>query len=207
MHKKIIRASAALLGFLMVISITLISKQEKSSTSVHSNNEIVEIHKENLAKSPFKETLKLTKAERKAAGIPPNKYFEEEYELTMNPVLGRPTFENLEEIRNKIKIMAANRAPGDGTEGNWVSRGPDNFGGRTRAVMFDPNDLNNETVFAGGVSGGLWKNTQISNANSEWTRVGIPSNLNISSIAYDPNNTSVFYVGTGESYVNGDVNG
>ncbi|MBT8253174.1 MAG: thrombospondin type 3 repeat-containing protein, partial [Bacteroidia bacterium] len=160
-----------------------------------------------LSKSPFKETLKLTKEERKAAGIPPNKYFEEEYELTMNPFLGRPTFENLNEIREKIKIMAASKVPGDGIDGNWVSRGPDNFGGRTRAVMFDPNDLTNETVFAGGVSGGLWKNTQISDANTAWTRVDIPSNLNMSSIAYDPNNTNVFYVGTGESYVNGDVNG
>ncbi|NNK71726.1 MAG: hypothetical protein HKO94_00905, partial [Flavobacteriaceae bacterium] len=206
MLKKILKVSSVLLVLLLVFVFAL-NKQVKTSTSVISNDEIVEIHKDNLSKSPFKETLKLTKEERKAAGIPPNKYFEEEYELTMNPFLGRPTFENLNEIREKIKIMAASKVPGDGIDGNWVSRGPDNFGGRTRAVMFDPNDLTNETVFAGGVSGGLWKNTQISDANTAWTRVDIPSNLNMSSIAYDPNNTNVFYVGTGESYVNGDVNG
>ena len=42
----------------------------------------------------------------------------------------------------------------------WVSRGPNNVGGRTKGLMFDPNDENDETVFAGGVSGGLFK-TQI----------------------------------------------
>ena len=72
--------------------------------------------------------------------------------------------------------------------------------------MFDPNDATNETVFVGGVSGGLWKNTNISNASSVWTRVGIPENLAVSCITADPNNSNV-YVGTGESYVGGDVNG
>ena len=38
-------------------------------------------------------------------------------------------------------------------------------------------------------------------------RINIPENLNVSSITYDPNNTNVFYVGTGESYVFGDVSG
>jgi len=99
------------------------------------------------------------------------------------------------------------RVPGDGIDNNWVERGPDNVGGRTRAVMFDPNDPTNETVFAGGVSGGLWKNELISDPNSIWTRVNIPSNLAVTAIAYDPNNTSIFYLGTGESYVGGDVNG
>ena len=28
--------------------------------------------------------------------------------------------------------------------------------------MWDPNDLTNETVFAGGISGGIFKNTSIS---------------------------------------------
>ena len=118
----------------------------------------------------------------------------------MNPYLGRPTFENLTEIREFIKSQSQLRAPGDGTDQDWVSRGPDNVGGRTRAIMFDPNDLTNETVFAGGVSGGLWKNTKISEENKVWERVNLPNNLNVSAIAYDPNNTNIFYVGTGESY-------
>ena len=49
------------------------------------------LHQENILKNPFKETLKLSKTERKAFGLTPNKYNEEQWVLTMNPALGRPT--------------------------------------------------------------------------------------------------------------------
>lgn len=172
--------------------------------------ELRKCHEENLEKSPFKKTLELSKKERRAMGIPPNKYFETEWELTMNPETGKPDTQNLVELRKKLlkdREELAGRTPGDGVDNNWIERGPTNVGGRTRAVMFDPNDATNETVFAGGVSGGLWKNTNISNLNSVWVRVGIPENLAVSCITVDPNNSNVFYVGTGESYVSGDVNG
>lgn len=169
-------------------------------------------HAKFLANTPFKKTMQLSKKERKAMGIPPNKYYEMEWELTMNPALGRPTPENLASIRKQLALerqqaLAAGRTPGDASDNNWVERGPNNVGGRVRALMFDPNDATYKTVFAGGVSGGLWKNTDITNAATVWTRVNIPENLAVSAITYDPNNTNVFYVGTGESYVGGDVNG
>lgn len=168
-------------------------------------------HEEFLNKSPFKKTITLTKKERKAMGIPPKRFFESEWELTMNPVTGRPDFENLERLRNQLEQerreqLILGRTPGDGTDNNWVERGPNNVGGRVRAIMFDPNDSTNKTVFAGGVSGGLWKNTDIT-TNTSWTRVNIPENLSVSSITHDPNNLNIFYLGTGESYVGGDVNG
>ncbi len=164
------------------------------------------------AHTPFQKTNQLSKDERKAEGLPPNKYYESEWELTMSPTLGRPTPENIAAIRKDLATerknsILAGRVPGDAVDNLWVERGPSNVGGRTRAVMFDPNDPTKETVYAGGVSGGLWKNTAISNANSAWTRVNIPENLAVSCITFDPNNTNVFYVGTGESYVGGDVNG
>ena len=162
--------------------------------------------------SPFKKVILLSKDERKQNGLPPNKYYENEWEMTISPTLGRPTPENLEVVRGNLKrerqrLLATGRVPGDAVDNSWVERGPTNVGGRTRAVMFSPNDPTIETVFAGGVSGGLWKNTNISNATSAWTRVNIPENLSVSCITYDPNNTNIFYVGTGESYVGGDVNG
>ena len=162
--------------------------------------------------SPFKKTLLLSKDERKENGLPPNKYYENEWELTINPSLGRPTPENLEVVRANIKrerqrLLASGRVPGDAVDNQWIERGPSNVGGRTRAIMFDPNDATRETVIAGGVSGGLWKNTAISSSNSQWTRINIPENLNISCIISDPNNTNIFYVGTGESYTSGDVGG
>jgi hypothetical protein len=180
----------------------LTKKQAKSLRKKHSKN---------LVNSPFKKTILLSKKERKALGIPPNKYYEMEWELTMDPVLGKPTPEKLIQLREQLQrersiALANGRTPGDASNNNWIERGPNNVGGRVRAIMFDPNDAIYKRVFAGGVSGGLWVNNDIT-LNTAWTRVNIPDNLAISSIAYDPNNTNVFYVGTGESYVGGDVNG
>ena len=166
------------------------------------------VHKDFIKNSPFKQRLLLTKKERKATGIPPNKYLEREWELTMNPTLGRPTPENLLRIQKNLKdARALGRTPGDAVDNMWVERGPNNVGGRTRAIMFDPNDATNNTAFAGGVSGGLWKNTDISNSNSTWTKVDLPENVNVSTIAFDPNTITTFYLGTGESYTSGDASG
>lgn len=164
-------------------------------------------HEQFLKNSPFKETLKLSKKERKANGLPPNKYSERIWELTMNPNTGKPEPEKLFEVQEKLRKKALfAKVPGENSN-DWVERGPNNVGGRTRAIMFDPNDATNKRVFAGGVSGGLWVNNDITDANSSWAEVNIPQNLAISCITYDPNNTNVFYAGTGESYVVGDVNG
>jgi photosystem II stability/assembly factor-like uncharacterized protein len=189
------------LAFLVSLSCYLNNNEKSTAEAAR------EIHKSFLDDSPFIANKGLTKKERKAKSLPPNAYFEDEWELTMNPQLGRPTPEKLEAIRQQMNLQASARVPGDAADNNWISRGPDNVGGRVRALMFDPNDTTNETVFAGAVSGGLWKNSNISNPNSTWTRVNIPENLNISNIISDPNDSSIFYVGTGESYVAGDVNG
>ncbi|MBP6039392.1 MAG: T9SS type A sorting domain-containing protein [Flavobacterium sp.] len=199
---------------------SVLSEKSKKTTAivVATNNELTKIdlirkkHETFLNNSPFKKVMALNKKERKAMGIPPNKFYEQEWELSMNPETGRPNPENLDLIRNELiakrkLALASGRTPGDGTDNNWVERGPNNVGGRVRAVMFDPNDPTFKTVFAGGVSGGLWKNTDITSATSTWARVNIPENLAVSVITVDPTNSNVFYVGTGESYVGGDVNG
>lgn len=176
----------------------------------NTENEIAELrekHKEFLKNSPFKETLKLTKKERKALGIAPNKFSERNWELTMNPAIGKPEPEKLLSLQEELTQRALfAKVPGENSN-NWVERGPNNIGGRTRAIMFDPNDATHKRVFAGGVSGGLWVNDDITNASSSWTEVNIPQNLAVSCITYDPNDTMTFYLGTGESYVNGDANG
>ena len=62
-------------------------------------NEIRRLHKENLDKSPFKNTKKLSKSKRKDLQLPPNPYNERLWELTMDPVLGRPRSENIYQIQ------------------------------------------------------------------------------------------------------------
>ena len=177
----------------------------KSNEQILSIDKIKENHKKHLDKNPFKETLQLSKQERKNLRLPPNKYNEEQWVLTMNPELGRPTPIKVAQLQKELlqKQNNLSKPPGDHIGNKWISRGPNNVAGRTRALMFDPNDATDNTVFAGGVSGGLWKNSDISNENSVWERVNIPENLAISSITFDPNNTNIFYVGTGESYVGG----
>lgn len=165
-------------------------------------------HAEFLKNHPYSKTVALSKKDRKAKGMPPNAYFEQEYLLEMNPNIGKPTPENYilvqQELKEKRKLS---KVPGDSDGNLWVERGPNNVGGRTRVVLFDPNDPTHKRVFAGGVSGGLWVNNDITDANSSWTRVGIDENLSVSCITVDPNNSQIMYVGTGESYTGDDAVG
>ncbi len=200
MNKKIL--------ILSLLAITLCGVVFKSMNS--SETEVEKLRKQHakfLKNHPYQKTGELPKKERKAQGLPPNAYFEQKYLSEINPATGRTHIENVFKLQKELdKQKTSQRAPGE-ADNSWIERGPDNVGGRTRALIFDPNDATNETVFAGGVSGGLWKNTKISDANHRWVRVGIPENLAVSCIAVDPNNPKIFYVGTGESYVNGDING
>jgi photosystem II stability/assembly factor-like uncharacterized protein len=164
-----------------------------------------------LRNSPLKENLERTKKERKAEGLPPNKYFEREWELTMNPATGKPEptrVLQLQKTLKKSKKGVQYRVPGDQPDNAWVERGPNNVGGRTRALLFDPNDPTNKRVFAGGVSGGLWVNDDITAENSSWEQVSeVPGNMNISCIAVDPRDANIWYLGTGEQYTAGSAVG
>ena len=182
---------------------------------INSNTDEVDLAKEKhqafIDNHPYQKSLKLTKAERKAEGNvlgakPPNKYFEQEYLLEMNPNTGETEPEKLFALQESLRNNQQ-RTPGSTAATAWIERGPDNVPGRTRAIMYDPNDATHKRVFAGGVSGGLWVIDDIENASSVWQRIGIPENLAVSSITVDINDSNVFYVGTGESYTQGGVNG
>ena len=83
------------------------------------------------------------------------------------------------------------------TEVNWEERGPNNIGGRTRAILIDPSNPNK--LWGAGVSGGLWYNNDITSDTENWNLVDATwGSLAVSSITYDPNNTNIMYVGTGE---------
>jgi len=73
------------------------------------------------------------------------------------------------------------------------------MGGRTRAIMYDPNDASHKKVWAAGVTGGLWFNNDITNAASPWFAVNdFWSNLAVRCLAYDPAHPQTFFLGTGE---------
>lgn len=127
---------------------------------------------------------------------------------TMDPSTGEVPVEALEKARSQVNQSLKSfrgrlLAPIPGV--TWVERGPDNIGGRTRALMVDPNDTTAKKVWAGGVSGGLWFNTNIT-TNSAWQKIDdFWDNIAISTMAYDPSNPQIFYVGTGEGFYNGDA--
>lgn len=78
----------------------------------------------------------------------------------------------------------------------WQELGPDNVGGRTRAILIDKRDSTNNTLYAGGVSGGMWKSTD---GAVTWHRLtGWNQWLAISCIAQAPAPDFSIYIGTGE---------
>ena len=77
----------------------------------------------------------------------------------------------------------------------WQSMGPSNVGGRVRAIAFDPRSANR--LFAGTASGGLWLSE---NAGNSWRAVfDFLPNLSVTTLVFDPVNTGVAYLGTGEA--------
>ena len=81
----------------------------------------------------------------------------------------------------------------------WTAIGPHNTGGRTLAIAFNPQNPN--TIYAGSASGGLWVSYSGGVEVDAWQRIetGFPI-LGVGSIAFEPNDSNVIYIGTGEVY-------
>lgn len=85
---------------------------------------------------------------------------------------------------------------------NIKTKGPDNYGGRTRAMAFDSENPN--IIIAGGVSSGIFRSTD---KGENWTRV-TPSGMihNLTTIAQGrsvaSNSNKIWYAGTGENLGN-----
>ncbi len=127
-----------------------------------------------------------------------------EYNKTKDPKTGIIPRDELEKARTIMAKMIKLMAPVPNV--TWAERGPNTVGGRTRALMFDPNDATKKKVWAGGVAGGLWYNNDITDANATWVKIDdFWDNIAIGTIAYDPSNTQIMYVGTGERNTSGNV--
>lgn len=135
---------------------------------------------------------------------------QQEVEFTKDPATGTVPKERLIAAYNyaeQMRTAAVNGRVAGAIPGmSWIERGPKNVGGRTRAIMVDPNDVTRKTVWAAGVGGGLWKTTDITAASPVWTAVNdFFSNIAITAIAYHPGNTQIMYFGTGEGFFNADA--
>ena len=104
------------------------------------------------------------------------------------------------DYRNYYKALAqADRiAQGPSAKANydltWDALGPDNQGGRTRAILIDKDDRN--LMFTGSVAGGMYRST---NRGNSWEYMdNYPGFSAISSIVQSADGT--IYVGTGEGF-------
>jgi hypothetical protein len=139
----------------------------------------------------------------------PDLAFMQDFLRTMDPSLKRPLPEILDATNKHTallrdrKLNASRMETGStslSTATVWAERGPKQVGGRTRVLVFDANDVTNKKVWAGGITGGLWYNNDITSSSSPWHKVDdFWDNLSISSMSIDPTNSNVMYVGTGES--------
>lgn len=80
----------------------------------------------------------------------------------------------------------------------WNAMGPDNIGGRTRAIVA----VTENVLYTGGVSGGLYKSV---NAGDNWVRINSFPEAMVASIGLAGNGD--LYVGTGSHYDGGSGTG
>lgn len=136
--------------------------------------------------------------------------WQQEFELTKDLALNDVPRERLIIAYNYAEQLRSqavnNRIMGTIPGINWVERGPNNCGGRTRSIMVDPNDGTKKTVWCAGVGGGLWKTTDVTVSAPAWTPINdLFTNIAITTICYNPSSTQTFYFGTGEGYSNADA--
>jgi len=122
----------------------------------------------------------------------------QDYFMTIDPIEKRVPAERLYNAYQYTKSISNGVDYKSGNSLDWSETGSD-MGGRIRGIMWDPNEASGNKVWSCSVTGGLWFNDDITNENSAWQAVNdFWPGLTTNCIAYDPNNTNVFYVGTGE---------
>ncbi|MCU0370254.1 MAG: T9SS type A sorting domain-containing protein, partial [Bacteroidales bacterium] len=95
----------------------------------------------------------------------------------------------------QVEQQASSRS-GQEFDFDWNLLGPNNLGGRTRALLFDNRDTSGQTLFAGSVTGGLFRSD---NGGGKWYRIADNvGNLNVTSITQAGNGD--IFVGTGEGF-------
>src|SRR5688572_12367937 len=110
-----------------------------------------------------------------------------------------------EERKMRERLSSTSSASALTTSVPWVPLAPKNFAGRILCMAFHPTNQN--TMWVGSASGGLWKTTNGGTGSPDginWVNVptGFPV-LGISAIAINPSSPNEMYLGTGEVYNSG----
>jgi photosystem II stability/assembly factor-like uncharacterized protein len=130
------------------------------------------------------------------------KAMRQEFLMTRDPALNIIPNERLKAAMSFLNIARTSQL----NNLTWQERGPNNIGGRSRAIMVDRRDATGNTVFAASVSGGIFKTSNFTSASANWTVVNDQmANLAVTVLLQDRNNLNTMYAGTGEGWFNIDA--
>jgi hypothetical protein len=134
-----------------------------------------------------------------------NGAIEYEFNMLKNPATGKIP-EGIRQMEMaQAQQIRQNQSPYGPTLLNaYTFQGPDNLGGRTRALAYDVrfNGAGNQIILAGGVSGGIYKSTD---NGTSWVRKSpTGQHFSVTSLAQDPRPTfqDTWYYTTGEALGN-----
>lgn len=127
---------------------------------------------------------------------------EYEFNLVKDPATGTiPEGIREMELAQAREILQQQSLSNNIEANNYLFQGPNNLGGRTRAIAYDVrfNGTTNQVILAGGVSGGVYKSTD---NGATWVRKSpTGQHYSCTSIAQDPRPGSqdTWYYGVGEA--------
>ncbi|HEY0678317.1 MAG TPA: hypothetical protein VGD17_08520 [Chitinophagaceae bacterium] len=129
---------------------------------------------------------------------------EYDFNLVKDPATGKIPEGIYERELSQAKEIYARQLSAREMANTYTFQGPQNLGGRTRSIVYDVrfNGTSNQTLLAGGVSGGVFKSTD---NGATWTRKSPTNQLfSVTSIAQDPRpgNQDTWYYATGEAVGN-----
>ena len=115
--------------------------------------------------------------------------------MRINQVTGTVDPADVMKARLQLEQLQTKSTAGLGL--SWESKGPNNFCGRSLVTIFDNRDTSGVTLYTGGVSGGVWKST---NMGLTWNpaSTGSENVLNVSAMVQLASGT--IFVGTGDWY-------
>lgn len=111
--------------------------------------------------------------------------------LRANQKTGKVNLADVIQANAEVQAMLSSRNP---ASLNWTSLGPDNYGGKTKGIIYDNKDASGMTIYAGATGGGIWKST---NGGITWQPVG-NSNMMVSAMVQ--NAAGEIFVGTGDGF-------
>src|SRR5687768_2016819 len=160
------------------------------------------ISRKNIQQSPLDSEPSLIAEEKQAAyHIARWKY---EADMIKDPITGLVPYGMREKEIEFARTIPVRNSPGSfsrtSVQNTYHPAGPNNIGGRTRALAYDVryNGSTNRVLIAGSISGGIYRSAD---GGANWTRVSPVNEVhNVSSVAQDPRpgNQDTWYAGGGE---------